>query len=124
VPYQQELVARLAGAEPLPPSVGQGITLTDRATLARRTAARDYLAAELDALGLESRLHTYETGTNVWAALPATRPGAGTLVQTTTGGTDHVSFREVGFWAVGITESTSPETPRPTTTRPRTPTRR
>lgn len=47
----------------------------DRATAARRTAARTFLAAELDALGLDATLDDYGTGANVVATLPATVAG-------------------------------------------------
>ncbi|MCB9713299.1 MAG: M28 family peptidase [Myxococcales bacterium] len=68
-PLQQDVVARLSGAAELSP----GVTLSDRATAPNRSAARQFLLAQWSALGLEGQLHAYsETGTNVFAALPAT----------------------------------------------------
>lgn len=76
-PMQDEIVARLAGAMPIAP----GVTLPDRATAANRAATRDYLIEQLDTLGLGGQSHTYsETGTNVYAALPATIDTERTLV--------------------------------------------
>jgi hypothetical protein len=66
--YQDEQVARLTGALELTP----GTTLTDRATEANRALVRDYLTAELAAIGYDPQLHVYATGTNVWAQLDAT----------------------------------------------------
>ena len=66
---EREVVERLAGAADLLP----GVRLSDRTTPENRALARDYLAALLDSLGLESRRQTYrENGENVYALLPAT----------------------------------------------------
>lgn len=77
-PYQTDLVARLAGAAELTP----GVTLADRATPMRRDQTRQFLLAELDALGLTSMLHTYgdADGANVWVGIPATEDTNETLV--------------------------------------------
>lgn len=66
--YQEEIVARLAGAAEIAP----GVTLADRATEARREATRVYLEDELAALGLTPLRHDYGTGVNVYALVPAT----------------------------------------------------
>ncbi len=43
-----------------------------RATLTQRNAARTYLQEQLAQLGLSPQLHSYSTGANVYATLPAT----------------------------------------------------
>ncbi len=76
--YQADLVARLSGAAELTP----GVTLTDRATAMRREQTRQFIAAELDALGLTSMLHPYgdADGANVWVGIAATEPTTETIV--------------------------------------------
>ncbi len=61
--YQQEIVGKLSGHI----EIAAGTTLPDRATGARRTIVRDYLAAELTTLGYTAMRHTYDTGENVYA---------------------------------------------------------
>ncbi len=74
---QQDIVARLAGAAEVSP----GVTLDDRATPANRAASIDYLMAQWDSLGLDGALHSYsDTGTNVYATLPAAAPTDQTVV--------------------------------------------
>lgn len=69
MPLQQDVVARLSGASELSP----GVSLADRATPARRDATRQFLLETWGQLGLSGQLHAYsESGTNVYAALPAT----------------------------------------------------
>ncbi|MEM7160381.1 MAG: M28 family peptidase [Myxococcota bacterium] len=77
LPMQEDIVARLAGATELTP----GVTLSDRSTPASRAATRDFLVEQLDTLGLGGQLQTYsDTGTNVYAALPATLETNRTIV--------------------------------------------
>jgi hypothetical protein len=66
--YQTELIARLTGAMEIEP----GLTLTNRGTPTTREAARGYLERSLRSLGLSPQLHSYGTGTNVFASIPAT----------------------------------------------------
>lgn len=76
-PMQEQVVARLSGAAELSP----GVFLSDRATPARRDATRQYLLDQWAELGLRGQLHEYsETGTNVFAALPATIDTTQTVV--------------------------------------------
>ena len=76
--YQQEVVGKLSGQREIAP----GVTLTRRATSAQRTTARDYLVAELTALGYTPELHAYSAnGANVVATLaPTTGTVGGTIV--------------------------------------------
>ncbi len=60
--YQQEVVAKLTGAEDIAPSV----SLSDRATPARRTQVELYLEAELQAMGYQALKQDYGNGTNVY----------------------------------------------------------
>jgi len=69
--YQQEIVGKLSGNIEISP----GTTLPDRATGARRTIVRNYLAGELTTLGYTAQRHTYDTGENVYAELPAAGAG-------------------------------------------------
>lgn len=71
-----EVARRLSGAE----EIGAGVSLSDRASMVNRATARDYLAAELDALGLDAELHDYGDGTNVWARLAGDTSGAAAIV--------------------------------------------
>ncbi len=66
--YQREVVGRLAGRGEVSP----GVTLSHRASVAERAAARSYLREALAARGLDARLWDYTTGQNVVARLPAT----------------------------------------------------
>lgn len=68
-PLQQDLVASLSGAVELSP----GVSLSDRSTPSNRAAALAFLQSTWDAEGLPTTLHAYsDTGTNLYAALPAT----------------------------------------------------
>jgi hypothetical protein len=68
-PLQEDLVARLSGAAELSP----GLVLSDRATPGNRAAALAFLQSTWDAEGLPTTLHAYsDTGTNLYATLPAT----------------------------------------------------
>lgn len=70
-PLQQDLVARLSGAAELSP----GVVLSDRSTLQNRSTALAFLQDTWDAEGLATALHAYsDTGTNLYATLPATAP--------------------------------------------------
>ena len=51
-----------------------GITAAPRATVTEREAARTYLADQLAAIGWTPALHSYATGANVHATIPATMP--------------------------------------------------
>jgi hypothetical protein len=70
--YQHRIVSQLGGATEISP----GVTLTNRASVAARDAARAYLLAELAALGVSAQRVDYTraqyTGANVIAMLPAT----------------------------------------------------
>jgi hypothetical protein len=66
--YQREVVGRLSGERP----ITAGVTLTRRSSPTQRETARGYLRDELRALGVEADFHTYATGANVRARLPAT----------------------------------------------------
>jgi acetylornithine deacetylase/succinyl-diaminopimelate desuccinylase-like protein len=68
-------VAVLSGAEEIAPDV----TLSDRASDVNRDAARDYLVAQLGAIGLDAELQPYAGGANVWATLDGEGTG-GVLV--------------------------------------------
>lgn len=75
--YVDDIVARLTGARELSP----GVTLPERSTAANRAATADWLEAEFEALGLVTQRHAYSaSGTNIAGLLPATEPGARTLV--------------------------------------------
>ncbi len=50
----------------------QQLAATPRASVAERTSARGYLTTQLAAIGLATRLATYDSGANVVAELPAT----------------------------------------------------
>lgn len=73
---EKEVVAALAGAADVTP----GVRLADRASPANREAARVYITARLDALGLAPVAHTYGTGTNVYAEIPSTTGARETIV--------------------------------------------
>jgi hypothetical protein len=75
--YQDDLVARLSGARPLPAGGMLGV----RASAAARTATRQFLIDQFRDLQLVAQLHDYGSGQNVHATLPAT-----------TGDGDHVVF--------------------------------
>lgn len=70
--YQRRIVSQLGGAR----EITTGVTLTERASVASRDAARAYLLAELSALGVTAQRVDYTraqyTGANVIATLPAT----------------------------------------------------
>lgn len=69
--FQDDIVARLSGQT----QITAGVTLSDRATVARRGATADYLVSVIDGLGMQAQRHQYSTGTNVYVELP----GDGTL---------------------------------------------
>lgn len=73
---QKELVAVLAGAADVTP----GVRLADRASVANRAAARTYLGAQIERLGLTPLAHAYGTGTNVYAEIPSTTGARETVV--------------------------------------------
>lgn len=74
---QQEVVASLCGAAPLP----SGETLAERSSPSNRSRAVAYLEALWIDQGLEPSLHTYSSsGTNLFAAIPATVPTDETVV--------------------------------------------
>jgi hypothetical protein len=66
--YQDDLVARLAGARPLP---GGGM-LGVRASANSRAATRQFLIDQFRDIGLVAQLHDYGSGQNVYAELKAT----------------------------------------------------
>jgi hypothetical protein len=74
--YEQEVIGKLAGAQPIAP----GTTLTARASVSERDATRTYLIAELLRWGYTAELYDYGTGQNVIATLPATTAGDGMMV--------------------------------------------
>src|SRR5690606_5738147 len=77
VPLQEQVVAQLSGAQELSP----GVLLSDRATPERRAATVSFLQDQRAQPGLRGELHGYsDTGTNVYAALPATIPTEQTVV--------------------------------------------
>ncbi len=74
--YQREIVSKLSGES----AIAEQLTIDSRFTLAERNAVRDYLSAELARYGLEPVRHSYGTGTNIIARLPATRDGASLIL--------------------------------------------
>lgn len=54
-----------------------GLASAPRATNTQRTTARTYLMTELGTIGWPAELHTYTTGANVYATIPATMGGTG-----------------------------------------------
>ena len=70
--YERAVVRKIAGVDAIAP----GVTLVDRFTPANREAVRVYLMDELAALGYAPERHTYESGVNIVARLPA-NGGAG-----------------------------------------------
>ncbi|MBS1120593.1 MAG: aminopeptidase [Deltaproteobacteria bacterium] len=74
--YQRGIVGALAGETEITP----GLRLAHRATVAERAATRQYLLAELTALGLQPSAQDYGTGQNVLATLPATTGTGGLIV--------------------------------------------
>jgi len=75
-PYQTDIVSRLAGQT----EITSGVKLTNRATVANRQAARDYMKTLFQDLGLTPSEHAYGSGTNVYATLPATSGGTQSVV--------------------------------------------
>jgi acetylornithine deacetylase/succinyl-diaminopimelate desuccinylase-like protein len=75
-PYQTEIVSRLAGQTEIAP----GMKLANRATVANRRAARDYLKTLFQDLALTPAEHVYGSGTNVYATLPSTTGGTQSVV--------------------------------------------
>ncbi len=69
--YQSDTVAHLAGVADVTP----GVRLVDRASPANRQIAREYLARHFEDVHLTPLLHSYGTGTNVYAELPSTSGG-------------------------------------------------
>lgn len=77
VDYEQEVVAKLAGAAEIAP----GVTIAQRATAVQREAVRTYLEAELVRWGYTPSRHAYApNGANVIATLPATTGSGATIV--------------------------------------------
>ena len=74
--YQDDLVARLAGARPLP----SGGMLGVRASAAARSATRSFLIDQFREIGYVAELHDYGSGQNVQAVLPATSGGGETVL--------------------------------------------
>ena len=74
--YQDDLVARLAGARPL----SGGGMLGVRASAAARLATRSFLVDQFRDIGYVAELHDYGSGQNVQAVLPATGGGGETVV--------------------------------------------
>jgi len=74
--YQDDLVARLSGQVEIAP----GTTLSDRATIGNRAAARAFIGDELSALGYTPVIQNYGSGANIYAVLAADTPTAATLV--------------------------------------------
>lgn len=76
VPYQMDIVARLTGEAEIEP----GVSLSDRATVTARNRTRVFLEDAIADLGLTPQLHTYDTGANVYAVIPATTGSGETVV--------------------------------------------
>ncbi len=76
--YEQEVLRKLAGVDPISP----GLTIGNRFDEANREAVRKYLIAELESFGYTAQRHTYEdaTGTNVYARLGTGAPGLPVVV--------------------------------------------
>jgi hypothetical protein len=74
--YESELVSKLSGNE----EITTGVTITARESIAERDIVRTFLFDELNSLGLTAQLHTYATGANVYARLPATEPNPPLIV--------------------------------------------
>jgi hypothetical protein len=78
--YQRRIVGSLSGAEEIAP----GLTLAHRASVAERNATRQFLLAELTALGYTPAQQDYtsgsNTGANVVATLDATSGTGGAIV--------------------------------------------
>jgi acetylornithine deacetylase/succinyl-diaminopimelate desuccinylase-like protein len=70
-PFQEEVVAKLAGAQEIAPST----TLADRATPIRRGQAQVYLEQELAAMGYPVQTDEYGNGTNVFVELEGSGEG-------------------------------------------------
>src|SRR5688572_11623817 len=71
-----ETVAVLSGAAEIAPDV----TVTDRASDVHREAVRDYLSAQLEALGLDAELQSYAGGANVFATVEGEGAGGALVV--------------------------------------------
>lgn len=69
-PWVRELVTRAVA----------DLAKAPRATSSERERARSYLSTELGAMGWQPETHTYATGANVHATIPATTTTAGALV--------------------------------------------
>lgn len=76
MPYESDIVSRLAGQTDITP----GVKLTNRATAPNRQAARDYMKSLFQDLALTPSEHAYGTGTNIYATLPATTGAAPSVV--------------------------------------------
>ena len=78
--YQRRIVGALSGNEEISP----GVTLTHRASIGERNAARQFLLDEFTALGLTPQRHDYTNGSyvgaNVIARLDANAGTGGTLI--------------------------------------------
>lgn len=74
--YQTDIIGRLCGQTDITP----GVKLTNRATVANRQTARDYLKKLFQDLTLTPLEHNYGSGTNVYAQLPSTSGGTQSVV--------------------------------------------
>jgi hypothetical protein len=77
IPFQTEIVKKLAGGAEIAP----GVTLENRGSPENRTVVRSYLEETLRSLGLEPQRQPYrENGENVFALLAATSESSGYVV--------------------------------------------
>jgi hypothetical protein len=74
--YQNDIVARLTGQTDITP----GVKIVNRATVANRQTARDYLKKLFQDLSLTALEHNYGSGTNVYAQLASTSGGTQAVV--------------------------------------------
>lgn len=75
--YQQRLLGALSGHTEIAP----GLKLANRMEIANKRAARTFIAAEMTALGLVAQRQPYGTDSeNVYAVLPAGKPGVETVI--------------------------------------------
>jgi hypothetical protein len=74
--WQQDVVAALSGSDEIAP----GVQLQDRRSASSRTLVRGYLKDQLESLGLTALSHSYSSGENVYARIPATKAGGAQLI--------------------------------------------
>jgi hypothetical protein len=74
--YQNDIVGRLTGQT----EITAGVRLTNRATVANRQAARDYLKKLFQDLSLTPLEHNYGSGINVYAQIASTTGAMQTVV--------------------------------------------